>query len=106
MLREAVTNILKHSSASYCTLELTTGRAGQLRLKVSNDGSNEAGSAPLAEAGRTGSGLGNLAARLEAAGGQLAARREGGTFSLALELPLPTSAPPVVGQPVVGQRLV
>src|SRR3984957_3567866 len=106
VLREAVTNILKHSSASYCTLELTTGRAGQLRLQVTNDGSNEAGSAPLAEAGRTGSGLGNLAARLEAAGGQLAARREGDTFSLALELPLPTSAPPVVGQPVVAQRLV
>jgi two-component system, NarL family, sensor histidine kinase DesK len=105
VLREAVTNILKHSSASYCTLELTTGSAGQLRFQVSNDGSNEAGSAPLAEAGRTGSGLGNLAARLEAAGGQLAARREGGTFSLAVELPLPTSAPPVVGRPVVGQRL-
>jgi two-component system sensor histidine kinase DesK len=106
VLREAVTNILKHSSASYCTLELTTGPAGQLRLWVSNDGSNEASSAPLAEAGRTGSGLGNLAARLEAAGGQLAARREGDTFSLALELPLPTSTPPVVGQPVVAQRLV
>ncbi len=106
VLREAVTNILKHSSASYCTLELTTGRAGQLRFQVSNDGSNEASSAPLAEDGRTGSGLGNLAARLEAAGGQLAARREGGTFSLAVELPLPASAQPVVGQPVVGQRLV
>jgi two-component system sensor histidine kinase DesK len=106
VLREAVTNILKHSSASYCTLELTTGRAGQLRLQVSNDGSNEAGRAPLAEAGRTGSGLGNLAARLEAAGGQLAAGLEGGTFSLAVELPPPASAPPVVAQPVVGQRLV
>jgi len=106
VLREAVTNILKHSSASYCTLELTIGRAGQLRLQVSNDGSNEAGSAPLAEAGRTGSGLGNLAARLEAAGGQLAASREGDTFSLALELPLPISAPPVVAPPVVGPPVV
>jgi len=86
VVREAVTNILKHSSASYCVLEMTTD-ASLLRLLISNDGSNDAGSAPLAAAGRTGSGLRNLAARLEAAGGQLVTRREDGTFSLAASLP-------------------
>jgi two-component system sensor histidine kinase DesK len=91
VVREAVTNVLKHSSASYCVLEMTADD-GMLRLLISNDGSNDAGNAPLAAAGRTsrgsGSGLGNLAARVEAAGGRLSARRNGGEFSLVAEIPL------------------
>jgi len=94
VVREAVTNILKHSSASYCVLEMTAD-ARLLHLSISNDGRDDAGSGPLAEAGRTGNGLRNLAARLEAAGGDLTATREDGTFSLAVELPL------VEDQPVV-----
>jgi two-component system sensor histidine kinase DesK len=93
VVREAVTNILKHSSAAYCVLELTAD-ASLLQLLVSNDGSDDADSAPLATADRTGNGLRNLAARLDAAGGHLAVtRREDGTFSLAVELPLTASAP-------------
>ena len=87
VVREAVTNVLKHSSASCCVLEMTAGD-GLLRLLISNDGSNDAGSAPLAAAGRTGDGLGNLAARVEAAGGRLIAGRDGGVFSLVAEIPL------------------
>ena len=87
VVREAVTNVLKHSNASYCVLEMTAGD-GLLRLLISNDGSDDAGRAPLAAAGRTGSGLGNLAARVEAAGGQLSAERNGGEFSLVAEIPL------------------
>jgi len=75
VIREAVTNILKHASASYCTVQLTAGH-----LLISNDGSDEVGSAP------PGQGLRNLAARLEAAGGQLTATREDGTFSLSADL--------------------
>ena len=98
VVREAVTNVLKHSSASYCVLEMIADD-GMLRLLISNDGSNDAGNAPLAAAGRassgSGSGLGNLAARVEAAGGRLSARRNGGEFSLVAEIPLagPPSAP-------------
>jgi two-component system, NarL family, sensor histidine kinase DesK len=94
VVREAVTNILKHSSASYCVLEMTAD-ARLLHLSISNDGSDDSGSGPLAEIGRTGNGLRNLAARLEAAGGDQTATLEDGTFSLAVELPL------VEGQPVV-----
>jgi two-component system, NarL family, sensor histidine kinase DesK len=94
VVREAVTNILKHSSASYCALELTAD-AGRLHLSISNDGRDEGGSGPLAEADRTGDGLNNLAARLEAAGGDLTTTREDGTFSLAVELPLVESQPVV-----------
>ena len=87
VVREAVTNILKHASARCCVLEMTAD-AGQLQLLISNDGSDDSGSAPLATADRSGNGLRNLAARLEAAGGQLTAAREDGTFSLSVELPL------------------
>ena len=92
VVREAVTNILKHSSASYCALEMTAD-ARLLHLSISNDGSGDTGSRPLATDGRTGNGLRNLAARLEAAGGDLTARREAGTFSLAVELPLAEDQP-------------
>jgi len=97
VIREAVTNILKHSSASYCVLELTAD-ARLLRLSISNDGSTGTGSTgtgsgPLATDGRTGHGLRNLAARLEAAGGHQTATWEDGTFSLAVELPLEESQP-------------
>ncbi|HET9969355.1 MAG TPA: histidine kinase, partial [Streptosporangiaceae bacterium] len=96
VLREAVTNVLKHSSASCCVLEMTAG-GGMARLLVSNDGSSDAGRAPLAGAGRGGAGLGNLAARVQAAGGRLCARRDGGTFSLVAEIPL-------AGQPNAPRR--
>ena len=92
VIREAGTNILKHSSASYCVLEMTAD-ARLLHLSISNDGSGDTGSGPLATDGRTGYGLRNLAARLEAAGGDLTATREDGTFSLAVELPLAEDKP-------------
>jgi two-component system, NarL family, sensor histidine kinase DesK len=99
VVREAVTNILKHSSASYCVLEMTAD-ARLLRLLVSNDGSTGTGSTgpgsgALAADGRTGNGLRNLAARVEAVGGRQTAIREEGTFSLTVELPLVASQPVV-----------
>jgi two-component system, NarL family, sensor histidine kinase DesK len=99
VIREAVTNILKHSRASYCTLEMTAdGRL--LQLSISNDGSGDTGSGPAASAGQAaaghaGNGLRNLAARLEAAGGHQTATRGDGTFSLAVELPLVETEPAV-----------
>jgi signal transduction histidine kinase len=53
---------------------------------------DEARDLPLATVGRTGSGLGNLAARVEAAGGRLAVGRDEGEFSLVAEIPLPARA--------------
>jgi two-component system sensor histidine kinase DesK len=100
VVREAVTNILKHSGASYCVLEMAAD-ARLLHLSISNDGSDDTGSGPLAEVGRTGNGLRNLAARLEAAGGHQTATWEDGTFSLAVELPLAESQALVESQPVV-----
>jgi two-component system, NarL family, sensor histidine kinase DesK len=83
VLREAVTNILRHSSASYCTLELTA-EAGLMRLQISNDGSVS----PHAAVGRAGNGLANLTGRVEAAAGRLTSGRVGHRFDLVVEIPL------------------
>ena len=82
VLREGVTNILRHSSASHCVIEMTAG-AGLVRLQISNDGSIES----LTEPGRPGSGLANLTARIEAAGGRLTGGRVRGWFHLVAEIP-------------------
>ena len=81
VLREAVTNILRHSSAHICTIE-----ADQVddvvRLRVLNDGVP-----PSAPCGSRG-GLDNMAHRLEAIGGRLTAGvRPNGRFDLLAEAP-------------------
>jgi two-component system sensor histidine kinase DesK len=96
VLREAVTNILRHSAATTCTIRATTAN-GALRLDIGNDGARN----PTADGERagqraaghgTGSGLGNLTARVEAAGGRLTIGRAGGRFDLHVQIPLDASA--------------
>jgi two-component system sensor histidine kinase DesK len=87
VLREGVTNILRHSSASHCVIEMTAG-AGLVRLQISNDGSIES----LTEPGRPGNGLANLTARIEAAGGRLTGSRVRGRFDLVAEIPAAQAA--------------
>jgi two-component system, NarL family, sensor histidine kinase DesK len=93
VLREAVTNILRHSAATSCTIEVSAG-GGTVRLAVSNDGvTGQPG--PLDGDGRPGagggSGLANLTTRVQTAGGQLSTRRAGGSFELTAEIPLPSA---------------
>jgi signal transduction histidine kinase len=80
VVREAVTNVLRHSRATECTVQLrTTG--GEAELTVTNDGVAGPGSG-------WGSGLTGLAERLAVAGGRLAARRERDRFVLTATLPV------------------
>jgi two-component system sensor histidine kinase DesK len=62
-LREAVTNVIRHSGARNCRIRLAS-RAGELSLEVSDDGGGFAG-------GPTGSGLRGMSERLSAVGGSL-----------------------------------
>jgi two-component system sensor histidine kinase DesK len=62
-LREAVTNVIRHSGARMCRIALIQQRQG-LELKVSDDGDGQAV--------RPGGGLAGLTSRLSAAGGELA----------------------------------
>jgi two-component system sensor histidine kinase DesK len=84
VVREAVTNVLRHSRATWCTVELhTTGAEAELR--VTNDGA-------AGTAGSWGSGLTGLAERLAAAGGRLSARRDEDRFVLTATVPVAVPA--------------
>lgn len=117
VVREAATNILRHSSATWCRIEVTaadaSGASGasdavggtRVRLEIVNDGASRragvsggtsghgpagdgtAGRGPAGD-GTAGSGLAGLAERLAAAGGEFTAGTTGdGTFRLVAALP-------------------
>ncbi|MGI5457760.1 sensor histidine kinase [Streptomyces sp. CA-249302] len=87
-LREAVTNVVRHSGATRCTVELLTrqtldGRV--LELTVEDNGSGGSGKGP-------GNGLTGLTERLEKAGGALEATRLKHGFRLVARVPVDASA--------------
>ena len=98
VLREAVTNILRHAAATACSIEITAGR-GTLRLEVGNDGAASPADATRPAGNGGGRGLANLAARVQAAGGEFTVRRDGGSFRLAADIPFCADRPPFSRQP-------
>ncbi|MEU2425906.1 histidine kinase [Streptomyces sp. NPDC007851] len=83
-LREAVTNVVRHSGASACTVELLrrqTLDGPVLELAVEDNGSGGPGKGP-------GNGLTGLTERLEKAGGTLEAGRAKRGFRLVARVPL------------------
>ena len=80
-LREAVTNVIRHSGARTCRIALIQ-QPGGLELEVSDDGDGQAV--------RPGGGLAGLTARLVAAGGELAV--EGSLRGTRLTARLPQGA--------------
>ncbi|MBD0670855.1 sensor histidine kinase [Streptomyces sp. CBMA156] len=82
VLREAVTNLLRHSVPRRCAIRAGRDGPGTVCLEVSNDGAPHGpGAAPPEPGG--GHGLGNLTERLRAVGGRLTAERDGaGWFHL------------------------
>ncbi|MFD3333899.1 sensor histidine kinase [Streptomyces sp. NPDC058700] len=101
VLREAVTNLLRHSRVGTCTLE-AVAEDGWVRLTVVNDGVDPD---YRDESPDSGSGLGNLRARLRSASGKLTVSRRAGTFRLTAEAPahpLPRLATPDDGPRPLG----
>ena len=82
VLREAVTNILRHAGASRCRLELAADQ-GRTLLRVEDDGRGAIG--------REGNGLRGMRERIEALGGRLEIDSRQGT-RLTAEIPHATSA--------------
>ncbi|WP_343244483.1 ATP-binding protein, partial [Streptomyces sp. SID11385] len=95
VLREAVTNVVRHSGARACQVTLTTRQSLQgpyLELRVEDDGEGAAGAAP-----GHGHGLTGLRERLADVGGTLTtgparAGRRGG-FALSAHVPLGEAEP-------------
>ena len=88
-LREAVTNVVRHSGATRCTIELLrrqTLDGPVLELAVEDNGSGGPGDGP-------GNGLTGLTERLEKTGGTLEATRVKHGFRLIARVPVNASAP-------------
>ncbi|MET9353413.1 sensor histidine kinase [Streptomyces sp. NPDC006617] len=90
VVREAVTNVVRHSGASRCEIAVA-GSADRVRLTVTDNGT---GAAPSAQG--PGTGLTGLRERLATAGGSLTAGVEPrGGFSVTAELPVLAEEKPV-----------
>ncbi|GAB2987582.1 sensor histidine kinase [Saccharothrix stipae] len=72
-VREAGTNVLRHSRARWCTIDVEVG-AGEVRLTVANDGATGVRG--------HGAGLSGLAERLARVGGTVRTGEEDGVFTL------------------------
>jgi two-component system, NarL family, sensor histidine kinase DesK len=87
-VREAATNVIRHSGATRCEVRITT-EAGAATLEVLDNGRGSAsGSAANGNGGPEGHGLAGLAERAEAVAGQVeAGRRPEGGFRLMVSVP-------------------
>ncbi|PWI20518.1 histidine kinase [Streptomyces sp. Act143] len=88
-LREAVTNVVRHSGATRCTIEVLrrqTLDGPVLELSVEDNGSGGSGKGP-------GNGLTGLTERLEKAGGALEAARTRHGFRLVARVPAGAATP-------------
>jgi signal transduction histidine kinase len=86
VLREGVTNLLRHSAALRCTLSVER-TATDVLLRIINDGAGQAG--------EPGMGLASLTGRVGALGGRLTAQADGDGFRLVATVPL---QPALVGR--------
>ncbi|RFA12630.1 hypothetical protein B7R21_09800 [Subtercola boreus] len=86
-IREAATNILRHSRATEASLDLVRSGSDEYRLTVSNNGSG---------ALRTGgTGLRGITERVAVWGGTVETRRRGDTFTLVIRIPRASGQHPV-----------
>ncbi len=93
VVREATTNVLRHSHAGSVTIETATD-ARQVVLSVTDDGHGDDGGSP------PGSGLLGLTERVAALGGRLSAGPVRGGYRLRVEVPLAPGD--VAGAPAVS----
>ena len=82
VLREAVTNVLRHSRPTRVDVQVRVDDDGGVTLTVANDG------APPPTANGPGQGLANLRERLDVLGGTVRRHRAGGRFVLEASAPL------------------
>ncbi|MEE6282267.1 sensor histidine kinase [Georgenia sunbinii] len=90
VIREGVTNVVRHADATRCTIDLAVGSdaagATVARLRLTNDG------APTQQHPTGGSGLVGLAERLAPLGGTITTTQRHGTFTLEASVPVTARA--------------
>lgn len=86
VLREAATNVLRHSAAQWCEISLRRTTTDVV-LEIVNDGLPDGGRDDGPPSG--GNGLRNMAERLSAVGGELDATSDGRVYRLRARLPAP-----------------
>ncbi|MET8630387.1 histidine kinase [Kitasatospora sp. NPDC004669] len=85
VVREAVTNLLRHSVPRHCEIRAGRDDDGTVRLVVANDGAPAEAASREPEGGR---GVPNLTGRIRALGGELTVERDGsGWFRLTAVVP-------------------
>ena len=84
VVREGTTNVIRHSRARTCTIELDVV-GGEASLRMVNDGARPA-------TGAGGSGLAGLRERLAGVGGALRAERDGDRFVVSATVPVGATA--------------
>src|SRR5690625_2541513 len=94
VVREGATNVVRHSSAGRCTIDVAVvdddgGRVAE--VSIINDGVTGGPS--------TGSGLVGLAERLARLGGTITTEAGGESFTLRARVPLTSEPPPAATQP-------
>lgn len=84
VLREGITNVVRHSDATRCTIQVSESDSG-VALDIINDRPHR----PTAARNATGNGIRNMSARVAEVGGTAtAARQADGTFHLHADVPL------------------
>ncbi|HEY0716629.1 MAG TPA: histidine kinase [Streptosporangiaceae bacterium] len=101
-LREAATNVIRHSGARHCHIRLTE-RRHELSLEITDDGrgvaaatGRDAGGGGAGPPAAAGSGLHNMSERLSAVGGRFSAGpdgRDGPGFRLVATVPIAPAGP-------------
>jgi two-component system sensor histidine kinase DesK len=85
VVREGVTNVVRHSRAKRCTIELERG-SDPVRLSITDEGAGT-GTGAVAASGSDGHGLQGLKERIAANGGLLTTERTEKGFRLAAAIP-------------------
>ncbi len=78
VLREACTNVLRHSHATWCMIDVAVS-GGEVRMTVTNDGAGK----PFAEGG----GIRGMTERLAGVGGRVGAEQSDDVFTLQVVVP-------------------
>lgn len=81
-LREACTNVLRHSHATWCMIDVAQ-EDGEVRMTVTNDGTDTLSGKPSGE----GNGIRGMSERLAAVGGRVSAEQSAEVFTLQVVVP-------------------